>query len=131
MATGSSWSSSTSPMRSFMSAGPSISTCAGRSARMVSRTTRAHAGLWWRAPVNVAGVGSAGGGARGVVDPLPVTALLPGARLLEGGAQAVEILGVVLGGRAAQALDDVGLVPRLAPQEPPPQADGVGDRHRL
>src|SRR5205085_5466076 len=110
MATGSSWSSSTSPTRSFMSAGPSISTCAGRSARMVSRTTRAHAGLWWRTPMNVAGIDSAGEGVPGVVERLPVTALLAGHLLLEVAAQAVEVLGVVLGGRAAQALDDVGLV---------------------
>src|SRR5262245_46067875 len=131
MATGSRWSSTTSSMRSFMSAGPSTSTCAGRSARIVSRTRRAQAGLWWRTPMNVAVTGSPGEGVARAVEGLPVPALLPRHLLLEVAAEPGEVLRVVLGRRAPQALHDVGLVAGLVPEEPTPQADRVRDRHGL
>ena len=52
-ATGGSWPSKSSAMRPFMSDGPSMRTYRGRTRAIVSRTSRAHAGLWWRTPTIV------------------------------------------------------------------------------
>jgi hypothetical protein len=45
MAIGGRWPRKSSSIRSLKSAGPSISTAAGRNRPIVSRTMRAHAGL--------------------------------------------------------------------------------------
>src|SRR5688572_4257624 len=102
-----------------MSAGPSTSTKRGRTVPITCRTSRAHAGLWCRTPTTVTpGTLASGEQVAGLVERLPRVALAARDALLEVAADLLQVVGVVLRGRAGEALDDVRGRAAVAAQEP-------------